>query len=557
MKKIIKVLLIVCMAGLGLTPIQAQVTENVTLDDIGMLVIRKAIEDNVTSYSYSGASDIGRFVYPNDDEYTYRQAFLLDGDALQPLHDLEYDLTITEVEINYELDVSNSYTFDIRKTSQDVKFFTEQFDPDNAEDDWAIVKNGNDGGNIGVGIDASHSSYSSPKSFTANEEQTLNLAAYDGFTGFGSDWVFNDNEASEEESEWERRKAGQQTSTFAEGNQTPSRTVAAADDGATFASIHRAKYNITRNDYSPEAGSNFNTDNGIDYTFIEWSDGETDNTRTIDSPTSSLTARYKGSQLTSTIATNGSVGQRKIVRTENGWLHRTYESLGHVWYEAKPPSGDWEFISTYSSLFVDDTGGKAPSIAVVSDASTPSYPNSVILAWQQGTDLNMRIYYYSSSLGTYGPYYDHTISGAVSSSSSNAKANVVYSGQDQFIVLWETSSGIEFTLLKVDNDIEEIVSGTIPYTDGNSGQVAASSDKSYYSPYFDVAWVQQGSGGASSIKFQQISESSGSVVYSKSTPVTISSSYDYLNTNVSVITTGNGAAFSWMCRSTSYWSPMN
>jgi len=269
-------------------------------------------------------------------------------------------------------------------------------------------------------------------------------------------------------------------------------------------------------------------------------------------------SNMKVSRVTNTAESNSSPGQRKIVRTANGWLHRTYESLGRVWYEAKPPGGDWEFIYKWSSIYVDDSGGSAPSIAAASNASTPAYPNSVILAWQQGTDVKMRIYYYISSMGTYSNWYDYTLSDAVTSATQLARPNVVYSGQNQFIVLWETATGISFTLLKMDSSgFVEIASDSIPGTDGNSGQVAASSDINYYFPYFDVAWVQSGSGGASSIKFQQISESSGSVVYSKSSPVTISSSYMFLNANPSVITVNNQAVFSWMCRGTSSWAPMS
>lgn len=269
-------------------------------------------------------------------------------------------------------------------------------------------------------------------------------------------------------------------------------------------------------------------------------------------------SKMKISRVTNTVGTNGSPGQRKIVRTANGWLHRTYESLGRVWYEAKPPGGDWEFIYKWSSIYVDDNGGSAPSIAAASDASTPAYPNSVILAWQQGTDITMRIYYYISSMGTYSNWYDYTLLDAVSSPSLQAQPNVVFSGQNQFIVLWETATGISFTLLKMDSSgFVEIASDSIPGTDGNSGQVAASSDINYYFPYFDIVWSQSGSNGASSIQFQQISESSGSVVYSKSSPVTISSSYMFLNANPSVITVNNEAVFSWMCRGTSSWDPMS
>ena len=399
MKKILKYLLIAGIVVLFGYPLYAQtVTESVTLTDIGFLQIEKDSTSSSVSYNYVGAEDLGTDTTTSFGvlhTYTFRQAIMLDGDALQPLLDLDYDLTITEVKIFYSVNGfwTNDYTFSIKRTNIPIRFWTEEYTPQLAEDDWVIIGGGSDieendldygsgsftasnsfvdvlqdtydgsntefifmgalsddeqeedshahfekddfyilvtyqrpaevlsatarndyhdsdGGNIGVGVGGNPVSYDSPRSFTGYENQTLNLAAYDNQTIDGDQTVFNNTEAPEEKSLWRRTK-GQNTLDFGKNNQTPSRTLVADDDGATFAAILRGKYTIARSDYSPEAGTNINSANvtviegntitapstqtygGKTYTFYEWSDGVTTNPRTINNPTSSLSPRYE------------------------------------------------------------------------------------------------------------------------------------------------------------------------------------------------------------------------------------------------------------------------
>ena len=63
---------------------------------------------------------------------------------------------------------------------------------------------GADGGQIGVGVNASPTSHSSPYSFTAYETQTINLQAYDSQNINGQTWLFNDTEAPNSKSEWKK-----------------------------------------------------------------------------------------------------------------------------------------------------------------------------------------------------------------------------------------------------------------------------------------------------------------------------------------------------------------
>ena len=64
--------------------------------------------------------------------------------------------------------------------------------------------NGGAGGHIGVGVNASPIPYSSPKTFTAVETQTINLAAYDTNNVNNYTWLFNNTEAPLNISEWKK-----------------------------------------------------------------------------------------------------------------------------------------------------------------------------------------------------------------------------------------------------------------------------------------------------------------------------------------------------------------
>lgn len=64
-----------------------------------------------------------------------------------------------------------------------------------------------------------------------------------------------------------------------------------------------------------------------------------------------LTANFKGTQLSSqTNALSGS-GQRKIIRTPMGNLHMVYESMGKVWYERSTNNGEtWTLENNQNPL---------------------------------------------------------------------------------------------------------------------------------------------------------------------------------------------------------------
>ncbi|MFA3784181.1 hypothetical protein ABRY23_14065 [Melioribacteraceae bacterium 4301-Me] len=95
--------------------------------------------------------------------------------------------------------------------------------------------NGNDGGNVGVGIypaaATQHpSSYTVPNVY---ETQRLNLAAYDNQTVNGKVWFFNDTEYSVRKSKWQKDKFGQ-LSFLSNNSSFTTNPLTTDDNGASF-----------------------------------------------------------------------------------------------------------------------------------------------------------------------------------------------------------------------------------------------------------------------------------------------------------------------------------
>lgn len=184
---------------------------------------------------------------------------------------------------------------------------------------------GQDGGEIGVGVNAPPTRFPSPKTFTAYETQTVNLAAYDNQNVNGTTWIFNDSEAPLNLSEWIKEdKSGKNT--FLGRSASISTQLTTSDNGASFVAYLKKIVNVTfQNNFvgvgnggtikvngtaysSPTSqfqvveGNTITAEaqyyyhiNGIDYTFTKWSDNSSSlsNTFTINTH-SSITANYRG-----------------------------------------------------------------------------------------------------------------------------------------------------------------------------------------------------------------------------------------------------------------------
>jgi hypothetical protein len=98
------------------------------------------------------------------------------------------------------------------------------------------------------------------------------------------------------------------------------------------------------------------------YSF-QYSGGDFSTTGTdfiISSP-ATKTAHYKGIQLSSQTNAIAGSGQRKFVKTSDGYLHQVYESLNKIWYERSTDNGiTWEVMNGGAPVSVGNA--KQPSI---------------------------------------------------------------------------------------------------------------------------------------------------------------------------------------------------
>ncbi len=109
-----------------------------------------------------------------------------------------------------------------------------------------IVKNdlyGATGGNVGVAIyPNSLVSHSSPYSFTAYEEDRLNLAAYDNQSVSGKTWFFNDTEYGVENSVWRKYSNGSYSTIANTANLTTNQLTTSDDDANFIAYLKSSTY---------------------------------------------------------------------------------------------------------------------------------------------------------------------------------------------------------------------------------------------------------------------------------------------------------------------------
>jgi len=80
---------------------------------------------------------------------------------------------------------------------------------------------------------------------------------------------------------------------------------------------------------------------GYNWVFQNWSDGNTNQSRTIVLNNDiNLIANYKGTQISNNKKAFSNNSQRKFVRSNyNRMLHVVYESMGKIWYETSTDNG--------------------------------------------------------------------------------------------------------------------------------------------------------------------------------------------------------------------------
>ncbi|MFA7419503.1 MAG: T9SS type A sorting domain-containing protein [Melioribacteraceae bacterium] len=103
---------------------------------------------------------------------------------------------------------------------------------------------GNNGGEIGVGVNANASRVSSPFMFVAFANNIINLSAYDDNPMlYNYNWVFNDTEAPSKKSGWE--KFGGSSTQWSPQTATTSYTTNSQDNNAILVAYLRKKCDVT------------------------------------------------------------------------------------------------------------------------------------------------------------------------------------------------------------------------------------------------------------------------------------------------------------------------
>ncbi len=164
-----------------------------------------------------------------------------------------------------------------------------------------------------------------------------------------------------------------------------------------------------------------------------------------------INANFKGQGLSGNSDGFSPASQRKLVHTNEDYLHRVYESMGHVWYEMSTDNGQsWTIMNDGHPL--DSGAGENPSIGEVCIDDIRSY---VVVVFQQseGTGYN-----YSIQLNVFGGFitenplsiYPKIQTASIYSSANQSVHNeatpvialrsVIHSAGVE--VVWHTNSGL-------------------------------------------------------------------------------------------------------------------
>jgi len=273
----------------------------------------------------------------------------------------------------------------------------------------------------------------------------------------------------------------------------------------------KSKYIFSSPLSEPVSVSSDFTYSNNNYVFLNWSDGSTATTRNI-SPSSplSLTANYKGTQLSNYSSTHANNSQRKIVSTINGDLHSVYESMGRIWLERSTDNGQtWTIMNNGRSLN-DEDEAKNPSMAIVGD-------NRFVVVYQENiggyNTITMKVVALEPTVTVSNlieVYSDENLYNY----DANPVVTVEHCSSNQYyyyLIVWDENTGIyqpkglyykimQEDLNSVFTEINEDPT-IITNTDNNSlNPTVTSSFISKSNPEFHVAWEQQ----STAIKYSKI-----------------------------------------------------
>ncbi len=306
--------------------------------------------------------------------------------------------------------------------------------------------------------------------------------------------------------------------------------------------------------------------NGHTWAFWHWSG--TDSTY-FENPTSDTTAvvfggdgstvsaNYKGLQLSTDPTAYSDNSQRKMIQTPNGYIFETYTDYGHVWLEYSSNNGSsWALANNGEPLdynFVNGTESSSKCPSLDYDPLT----NDVIVVFQipNGAtySIDFNVFYPSGS--SYLPADDRPYSVYTEGTDSySVNANPDFAFYDGYwVIVFERKSvygnlkpGLNYLFGTFNGALQP--SGPIYSmwgTDGASTKASIYGAKTQPAWTTDVAW-QEGSGNSSTIRYAAISFNLGTMdTAGQSVPNTISNSAWPSNYQPSLVQKPDNTA--WVC----------
>jgi len=329
---------------------------------------------------------------------------------------------------------------------------------------------GNHGGQIGVGVNVGATSRPSPYGFSATEQQTVNLQAYDNqvFGSYSS--LYNDVEAPNNTSKWTKTVGGKENNY--KNPQTISYSANINDNNGLFKAYLRYNYAVSRNDETEFDGTSSagvvthivesnsgsvpapstKTVGGNNYIFAGWENGGNGVFSPTDNSLYPNPAMYKVTHKSNNASAFVNNSQRKLVQTHDGWLHQVYESMGHVWLEESTDGGSTWFLGN-RGRYLDNGSGKCPSIdwGYKNLGGTGPDENIIVLAFQQisGNFYTIQYAILQNSNGTYvnqTPLLSTLYTEQSDSYSTNANPNIALGNSElgtiyNFVVTFERKNG--------------------------------------------------------------------------------------------------------------------
>ena len=315
------------------------------------------------------------------------------------------------------------------------------------------AKNNFENGIIKVGVDISPTQKNSPYLLGAGNGQTVNLEAHNQLYG-GYERLWNTTGVPNSISKWKKQILPNPPINLPNGeNISYSFNVSTGDHNSFYIANLKKNYRIDQThkfEFDPDqtqqttyiveqnsgqiSAPTTKTVGGKIYNFAAWTDNfSVPNPRTI-TPTNNVTytALYKYPTHSDNENAYSNNSQRKFVKTPNGYMYITYESMGYVWLERSTNNGSsWEIMNNGKPI------GNAEGISPCIDYD-PDY-SDVLVSWQKkvGSTYKLKYLVYDCSLNNYRY-------GDVEWAGGPQQASFHYPHDAQMVVVWNKDNDALF-----------------------------------------------------------------------------------------------------------------